>query len=608
MALRYPSMPSGGVDAGSIIDMFNSGYDRSKARADERKAVDAFGGYLDSVYTNQGAPQSLAALGGLLQSPAAGQVQRSPLPAPIDPATARVEQAFAAQGQGRAPTDLNSNAIAGRFLKTIRDGGVTNPFALAAIAATGKRESGFDPKNAVRTWSDPSQSGQAGTAGGIMSWRNERLQALQQFAQQNGDDPRAPSPETQAKFLLAEDPTLIQKLQNAGSAEEAQQLMNNAWRYAGYNQQGGETAQRMALAGQYAQQFGGSPSQQALEGMAVGQSMPMGHGVQMADASGQMMPQGQLPPLPDRETMLQLFANPITRPLAIQAAQSRIEAMQGQNDPMARVKYETAVAQLEQLRNPQAKPTDDMREYELARSQGFGGTFQDYMIGMKRAGATNVNVGAGEKAWDTESAKLFAKRYDDISAAAGNAQQMLGMYDLAEEAMNTGIRTGIGGEAELTLRQIGAAMGMDTDPKKLAGGELIRAVQNRMALTMRSPDGGMGMPGALSDRDIKFLKDSQIGIDRSPEGNRRMLTAFRAMEQRKMEIAQLADEYVESNGRLDAGFNRVVREYAKNNPLFADEQGKSDRSPRKITSPDEFNALPSGTEFIAPDGSIRRKP
>lgn len=397
MALRYPSMPSGGVDAGSIIDMFNSGYDRSKARADERKAVDAFGGYLDSVYTNQGAPQSLAALGGLLQSPAAGQVQRSPLPAPTDPATARVEQAFAAQGQGRAPTDLNSNAIAGRFLKTIRDGGVTNPFALAAIAATGKRESGFDPKNAVRTWSDPSQSGQAGTAGGIMSWRNERLQALQQFAQQNGDDPRAPSPETQAKYLLAEDPTLIQKLQNAGSAEEAQQLMNNAWRYAGYNQQGGETAERMALAGQYAQQFGGSPSQQALEGMAVGQSMPMGQGVQMADASGQMMPQGQLPPLPDRETMLQLFANPITRPLAIQAAQSRIEAMQGQNDPMARVKYETAVAQLEQLRNPQPKgPTDTMRNLQW-RAQQAGlepGTpeYNQFMV-TGGAGGTSLTVG-----------------------------------------------------------------------------------------------------------------------------------------------------------------------------------------------------------------------
>jgi len=182
---------------------------------------------------------------------------------------------------------------------------------------------------------------------------------------------------------------------------------------------------------------------------------------------------------------------------------------------------------------------------------------------------TNVttNVG-GERAWDQENAKLMAKRYDDITSGADNARQMLAMYDLGEQALNTGVRTGIGGETELRLRQFGAALGLDTDPSKLAGGELIRAVQNRMALTMRSPSGGMGMPGALSDRDIQFLRDSQIGIDRSPEGNRRMLAAFRAMEMRKIEIARLADEYVQEHGRLDAGFNKAVREYAEANPLF----------------------------------------
>jgi len=190
---------------------------------------------------------------------------------------------------------------------------------------------------------------------------------------------------------------------------------------------------------------------------------------------------------------------------------------------------------------------------------------------IAQAGATNVNVNPGEKAWDQESAKLFAKRYDDISSGAMNAQQMMGMYDLAEQALNSGVRTGFGAEAELNLRQLGSAMGLDTDPEKMAGGELIRSIQNRMALLMRSPDGGMGMPGALSDRDIKFLKDSQIGIDRTPEGNKRMLQAYRAMEGRKIDIARLADQYVEENGRLDSGFNQAIRKWAAANPLFSDE-------------------------------------
>lgn len=217
--------------------------------------------------------------------------------------------------------------------------------------------------------------------------------------------------------------------------------------------------------------------------------------------------------------------------------------------------------------NPGQRPTSLMQNLQAAGLKPGSPEYRDAVLAGTRG--TTVNVGAGEKAWDTESAKLFARRYDDITAGAQNAQQMMGMYELAEQALASGVRTGVGAEAELSLRQLGSALGLNTDPDKLAGGELIRAVQNRMALTMRSPDGGMGMPGALSDRDIKFLKDSQIGIDRSPEGNRRMLSAFRAMEQRKIDIARLADDYIAQSGRLDAGFNRTVREFADSNPIFA---------------------------------------
>lgn len=240
-------------------------------------------------------------------------------------------------------------------------------------------------------------------------------------------------------------------------------------------------------------------------------------------------------------------------------------------------------------------PQDDNRPYSMTSE------------GPKLIGGSGVTVNniPGENAWATESAKLWAKRYDDITAGAMNSQQMLGMYDLAEQAFDSGVRTGFGAETELTLRQLGAAMGIDTDPEKLAGGELVRSVQNRMALMMRSPDGGMGMPGALSDRDIKFLKDSQIGIDRSPEGNKRMLQAYRLMEQRKIEIARIADEYVQQNGRLDAGFNSYLRDYANANPLF--ETATNDAS-RQIMDVEDYKRLPSGTQFIAPDGTVRRKP
>lgn len=152
----------------------------------------------------------------------------------------------AAPMSGRGSTNpswaTGNNPVLNGFMSTIQRGGVTNPYALAAIQATGQHESGFDPDNAGRTWNDPSESGRPGTAGGIMSWNNDRLAALQRFTGGNM------SPEAQAAYFLQEDPQLIARLNNAGSVEEAQALMNNAWRFAGYDRPGGEAEARLNTA------------------------------------------------------------------------------------------------------------------------------------------------------------------------------------------------------------------------------------------------------------------------------------------------------------------------------------------------------------------------
>jgi hypothetical protein len=147
------------------------------------------------------------------------------------------------------------NEIEDKFVGTVKQAGLTNPVGLGAVAAYGKAESGFQPQNVNRSWSDPSESGQAGTAGGIMSWRAERLQGLQNFAKERGE--AQPSVETQALYLSKEDPSLIPKLQAAKTPQEANQIMANAWRFAGYNREGGENARRLALTQSYAQRYGG---------------------------------------------------------------------------------------------------------------------------------------------------------------------------------------------------------------------------------------------------------------------------------------------------------------------------------------------------------------
>jgi hypothetical protein len=150
----------------------------------------------------------------------------------------------------------NPTEIENRFMGGVRGAGLTNPYGLAAVAAYGRAESGFSPANANRVWNDPSESGAPGQAGGIMSWRAERLANLNRFAQGRGEQPGNISPETQAAFLVSEDPNLLPQLQNAKSADEANRIMANAWRFAGYDRPGGENARRLALTKHYAGRYG----------------------------------------------------------------------------------------------------------------------------------------------------------------------------------------------------------------------------------------------------------------------------------------------------------------------------------------------------------------
>lgn len=186
--------------------------------------------------------------------PPAGTTTPTPQTAVDDYASGKIKSSVMGGAGGNAPdSQLKGNGVFNEFMGTIKAGGITNPNALAAIAATTKSESGFDEKNFYGSWSDPSESGQAGTSGGAMSWRGARFDAMKNFVKANGGDPNKPSAALQAKFFMQEDPNLIAALNAAKTPEEAQTLMNNAWKFKGYdNPGGGEAARRIALARNFA--------------------------------------------------------------------------------------------------------------------------------------------------------------------------------------------------------------------------------------------------------------------------------------------------------------------------------------------------------------------
>lgn len=209
----------------------------------------------------------IGALGGSSTPPSSG-----PSPDKVGAALLGTPDAANEMASTDPAPDVSKNGSTFQpFIDTVKQAGLTNPFGLAAVASTGKAESGWSPENAARSWSDPSESGKPGTAGGVMSWRGPRLQALQQFAAAKGEQGNG-SPQTQAEFFAQEDPQLIAKLNTAKSPEEAQLLMNGAWKFRGYNRPGGEAARRIGMANAYAPQFQGSNTEVASLDPAAGMS------------------------------------------------------------------------------------------------------------------------------------------------------------------------------------------------------------------------------------------------------------------------------------------------------------------------------------------------
>lgn len=283
---------------------------------------------------------------------------------------------------GNAPSgggsDLSGNEIYSGFMDAVRSGGVENPYALAAIAATGKAESGFSAGNANRTWSDPSQSGQPGTAGGIMSWRAERLRNLGSYAATKGETLASMTPQTQGEFFLRENPQLIEALNGAGSLEEAQSIINGAWKFAGYNQPGGEAARRLGYAQSLLPSFqsNGQPVQvasadpQQAFSLAAGQHPEQASPQQAAQltspvpgtsrrAAGGPMNQriGSVDP-----RLFELLSSPDISPGQRSVMLLQLQRMMDMNKPMSplqQVQLQKAQHELEQLRNPERTRAKD---------------------------------------------------------------------------------------------------------------------------------------------------------------------------------------------------------------------------------------------------------
>lgn len=213
-------------------------------------------------------------------------------------------------------------------------------------------------------------------------------------------------------------------------------------------------------------------------------------------------------------------------------------------------------------------------------------SFNDWGLQQKKAGTARA-----ESAEQAGIGTYRGTQYGKIQDAANAAQDNLNNYNLIEKGLDTGVATGTFGESEQNLRKMAQYWGWgDPSDDKIAGAELIQKISGRMQLAMRNPESGLGMPGSLSDKDMAFLKDSNIGLSTSGQGNRLTLEVFRRLDQRKIQRAEMMDDFMSKHDGSTAGFNKYWRDYTAKNDLFGDLKVE-DFGPKASSGDDQTDAL-----------------
>lgn len=271
-----------------------------------------------------------------------------------------------------------------------------------------------------------------------------------------------------------------------------------------------------------------------------------------------------------------------------------------------------------------AEEIKKLNDSMLYKSDGKGGV---EWITPPGAAASDPYAATYDEQYAKDSAKKNAELGRKITSGGMDAQSQLSNLDRTKQlASDPEVYQGTGAQTSLPIRRaISAIPGLNqvipySSPDAVAKSDEFASLSNTMALMVRNPDAGLGMPGALSDQDRKFLQSTVPGLSTSPGGNQLMIEAARRVQQRKIEIAEFKAQYVQDNKRLDDRFFEIVSKWSQENPMFDDlstqagapaaQSGQADK-PKfvvPITSDEEFDALPSGAFFKGPDGKTRQKP
>lgn len=209
---------------------------------------------------------------------------------------------------------------------------------------------------------------------------------------------------------------------------------------------------------------------------------------------------------------------------------------------------------------------------------------------------------------ETQIDKYFGDLYTRLQDSATGADNEISNYrrlDALGDAVDTGKFTG----TTTNLKALAKGAGMDLEKwgiaDNVAPAQAMNAMSREMALQLRNPAGGAGMPGAMSDKDREFLESMVPGLDTDPEGRKLILDYRIRMAQRSKDVAKLARKYRKDNGTIDDGFLDDLSKWSGEHPIFSDADAKKVEALRGKETPPASSG--TATDPAAVEAEMRRR-
>ena len=152
----------------------------------------------------------------------------------------------------------------------------------------------------------------------------------------------------------------------------------------------------------------------------------------------------------------------------------------------ARLAPDLATFAAESIKPIQPNLTNDQREYLTAKDQGYTGTFMDYQIAVKGAGATRIGVSTGDRGENKAQEALAGLEATDVSNQRGFARGAARVWSGAQKLIDlsgTGALSGYLAPGLIGVNNfLISIFGTGVDPKLMVDAEQFNAAVSQLVI------------------------------------------------------------------------------------------------------------------------------